>query len=787
MKVFEPKLFTVMKSYSKKQLVSDLVAGLIVAIIALPLSIALAIASGVSPERGLYTAIVAGFVIAFLGGSRVNISGPTAAFATIVAGIVAQHGVTGLALATVMAGIILIIFGICRVGSLIKYIPDSITTGFTSGIAVTIIIGQLKDFLGLTFPEGTHAVETTEKLAAVVKNIGTVNPWALGVGLFGLAILILWPRVSKKIPPSLIAVLAGTAVVLIFKIGANTIGDLYTIEASFPPFALPKISGELILELLPNAFTIAILAAIESLLSCVVSDEMIGDRHNSNTELIAQGAGNIASALFGGIPATGAIARTAANVKNGGRSPVSGMVHSVVLLAVLLVLMPYAAYIPMPIIAAILFIVAYNMSEWRHFVKLVRTETPAEVIVLIATFALTVVFDLVVAIAVGLGIHFAVIIVEKLIKKRRRAKAPDKETAKEEALLAYSSIGKAESAVSYGNGHINDTFLVTTDKGRYILQRINHHVFKAPDEVMNNITGVTAHIARKALEAGKDARRATLTVIPTDKGDSFFRDSGGGYWRVYTYIEGTVVRDAVESIEDFAICGRAFGEFQRQLADYPAHTLAETIKEFHNTPERFENMQKAIERNLAGRRDTAKAEIDFALSREDTAMLLYRAYGNGEIPLRVTHNDTKLNNVLFDAETGEAVAIVDLDTVMPGFSVTDFGDSIRFGANTAAEDETDLSLVSLDLALFRAYAEGFIEGCGGRLTEQELDLLPEGAMVMTYECGMRFLTDYLDGDLYFKVHRDGHNLDRCRTQFALLRDMEAKLPEMRQIINELKK
>lgn len=428
MKTFQPKLITALKSYSKKQLVSDLVAGLIVAIIALPLSIALAIASGVSPEKGLYTAIVAGFVIACLGGSRVNISGPTAAFATIVAGIVASYGVGGLALATLMAGIILILMGVLRLGSLIKYIPPTITTGFTSGIALTIVIGQLKDFFGLTFPEGTHAVETVEKLHAVAVSLTTLNPWALLVGGVGLAILILWPKVSRRIPGSLIAVLVGTLAVKLFNIPVNTIGDLYEISASLPPFTLPAFSTELMIELIPNAFTIAILAAIESLLSCVVSDEMIGDRHNSNTELIAQGAGNICSSLFGGIPATGAIARTAANVKNGGRSPVSGIVHAVVLLLVLVVLMPLAAWIPMPIIAAILFMVAYNMSEWRHFVKICKTAPAGDILVLVLTFVLTVAFDLVVAIAVGLVV--AVVLFMKRIADVTHVREWDKEAEK---------------------------------------------------------------------------------------------------------------------------------------------------------------------------------------------------------------------------------------------------------------------------------------------------------------------------------------------------------------------
>ncbi len=402
MNIFRPKLFFDMKGYGAKQLFSDLVAGLIVAIIALPLSIALAIASGVSPEKGIYTAIVAGLVISVLGGSRVNISGPTAAFATIVAGIVVRNGVQGLVLATVMAGIILILMGLLRFGSLIKYIPATITTGFTSGIAVTIVIGQIKDFLGLSFAPGTHAVESIEKIEAIGASIGTFNPWALLVGALGLAILIVWPKISKKIPGSLIAVLVGILVVKLSGMSVNTIGDLYQINSSLPPFALSAFDTGMVVELLPDAFTIAILAGIESLLSCVVSDGMIDDRHNSNTELIAQGLGNICSALFGGIPATGAIARTAANVKNGGRSPISGIVHALVLLLVLVVLMPYAAWIPMPIIAAILFIVAYNMCEWRQFVKICKTAPLSDIVILVVTFVLTVVFDLVVAIAVGM-------------------------------------------------------------------------------------------------------------------------------------------------------------------------------------------------------------------------------------------------------------------------------------------------------------------------------------------------------------------------------------------------
>ena len=402
MNIFQPKLFSSLKSYSKKQLVNDLVAGVIVAIIALPLSIALAIASGVSPEKGIYTAIVAGFVIAFLGGSNVNISGPTAAFATIVAGIVAQFGTSGLVIATLMAGLILILMGVFRFGSLIKYIPHTITTGFTSGIALTIVIGQIKDFLGLTFPEGMPTVETAEKVEAIAHSITTINWQALLMGVIALAILIIWPKISKKIPGSLIAVVVGVVVVKVFDMDVNTVGDLYTISRDLPKFALPEFSFATVKQLIPSAFTIAILAGIESLLSCVVSDGMIKDKHNSNTELIAQGVGNICSGLFGGIPATGAIARTAANVKNGGRTPVAGIVHAAVLLLVLVVLMPYAAWIPMPVIAAILFMVAYNMCEWRQFVKICKTAPKSDIIALVVTFVLTVVFDLVVAIAVGM-------------------------------------------------------------------------------------------------------------------------------------------------------------------------------------------------------------------------------------------------------------------------------------------------------------------------------------------------------------------------------------------------
>ena len=398
----KPMLLTALKSYDKSQFVKDVTAGIIVAIIALPLSIALALASGVGPEAGIFTAIVAGFVISALGGSSVQIAGPTAAFATIVAGIVARDGMDGLVIATVLAGVFLILMGICRFGSLIKFIPYTITTGFTSGIAVTIVIGQLKDFFGVTYPEGVRPIETMEKLAAFLENIGTVNPAALIVGAVSLAILIISPYIFKKIPGSLIAVIVGIFMVKFLPLKVSTIGNLYTISNALPSFHLPTVNFEIVQAAIPNAFTIAILAAIESLLSCVVADGMINGKHRSDMELVAQGAGNIASALFGGIPATGAIARTAANIKNGGRTPVAGMVHSITLVIVLVVLMPYAGMIPMPTIAAILFIVAYNMCQWRTFLQLVKTAPKSDILVLVVTFVLTVLFDLVVAIEIGM-------------------------------------------------------------------------------------------------------------------------------------------------------------------------------------------------------------------------------------------------------------------------------------------------------------------------------------------------------------------------------------------------
>ena len=402
MNQLKPMLLTSLKNYNRSQFVKDVTAGIIVAIIALPLSIALALASGVGPEAGIFTAIVAGFVISALGGSSVQIAGPTAAFATIVAGIVAKNGMDGLIIATILAGVFLILMGLCHFGSLIKFIPYTITTGFTSGIAVTIVIGQLKDFFGISYPDGVKPIETTEKLKAFFENFSTFSLDALIVGGVSLAILILAPYVLKKVPGSLPAVIVGILMVKFLPLKVATIGNLYTISNSLPTLHIPSMNLSMIGDALPNAFTIAVLAAIESLLSCVVADGMINGKHRSDMELVAQGAGNIASALFGGIPATGAIARTAANIKNGGRTPIAGIVHSITLVVVLVVLMPFAGMIPMPTLAAILFVVAYNMCQWRTFVHLIRTAPKSDIIVLLTTFILTVVFDLVVAIEIGM-------------------------------------------------------------------------------------------------------------------------------------------------------------------------------------------------------------------------------------------------------------------------------------------------------------------------------------------------------------------------------------------------
>lgn len=417
MNELRPKLFDVMKSYTKKQLIKDIISGIIVAIIALPLSIALAIASGVGPEQGLYTAIIAGFFISFFGGSRVQIGGPTAAFVVIIYGIVASYGTDGLIVATILAGIILVIMGICRFGSLIKYIPYTITTGFTCGIAVTLFIGQLKDFFGMDI--ASVPSEFLDKVIVYAKNISTINLTATVIGLLAVAIMLLWTKVTDKIPGSLVAIVVTTAIAYFAKLPVNTIGSVYgKLNSAFPSFHVPSITMNLIQQMISPAFTIAVLAAIESLLSAVVSDGMIGDTHKSNAELIGQGLGNIFSGFFGGIPATGAIARTAANVRNGGRTPIAGIAHCITLTIILLVLMPLAALIPMTTLAAVLLVVAANMADWSSFFRLCKNAPKSDIIVLVATFFLTVFFDLVVAIEIG-------VVLAALLFMKRMAETAD--------------------------------------------------------------------------------------------------------------------------------------------------------------------------------------------------------------------------------------------------------------------------------------------------------------------------------------------------------------------------
>ncbi|MFS8083835.1 MAG: SulP family inorganic anion transporter, partial [Ginsengibacter sp.] len=398
--MFKPKLFDTLKNYSGKQFSNDVLAGIIVGIVALPLAIAFAIASGVTPEKGLITAVIAGFIISAMGGSRVQIGGPTGAFIVIVYGIVQMYGVSGLIVATFMAGIMLIIMGFARLGTVIKFIPHPLIIGFTTGIAVIIFSSQVKDFLGLKM----HVVpaDFLEKWSAYFKNMQGVNIYAILIAVATIAIILLWPKVSKKIPGSLIAILITTIVVQLFHLPVETIGSRFgIISSSFPKPEIPLVDFATIKHLIQPAFTIAILCAIESLLSAVVADGMIGGNHRSNMELIAQGTANIFSSIFGGIPATGAIARTATNVKNGGRTPIAGIVHALVLLIILLIAGKWASYIPIANLAGILVIVAYNMSEWRNFKSILKGPR-GDVAVLLITFFLTVLIDLTVAIEVGI-------------------------------------------------------------------------------------------------------------------------------------------------------------------------------------------------------------------------------------------------------------------------------------------------------------------------------------------------------------------------------------------------
>ena len=355
----------------------------------------------------------------------------------------------------------------------------------------------------------------------------------------------------------------------------------------------------------------------------------------------------------------------------------------------------------------------------------------------------------------------------------------------ENIVAAFEVEGKVAEYVPFGNGHINDTRLVTMDNGvQYVLQRINKNVFKRPDLLMENYVGVTKFIRKKIEEMGGDPLREVLNAIYTKDGKPYTIDEEGQYWRLLVYVTDSIGYDKVERPEQFYDSAVSFGDFQYMLRDYPAETLHETIVNFHNTPDRYRQLMEAIENNAAGRLAEVSAEVEFAKARREFAATLENAHKEGRLPLRVTHNDTKLNNILFDINTGKTLCVVDLDTIMPGYSVNDFGDSIRFGATTALEDETDLSKVNFDISLYELYVKGFIEGAKGGLTEGELEMLPIGAIMMTFECGMRFLADYLNGDTYFRVHRPSHNLDRCRNQFKLVADMEARLDEMRAIVKK---
>ncbi len=401
---FTPKLVSAIRNYNKQTFMADLMAGLIVGIVALPLAIAFGIASGVSPEKGIITAIVAGFAISALGGSKVQIGGPTGAFIVIVAGIINQYGMQGLTIATLMAGVFLIGFGLLHLGTIIKYIPYPIIVGFTSGIAVTIFTTQVKDLLGMQMD--TVPSDFIEKWIAYFQNLTHIDPWSAGVGLVSVAIIASAPKFSKRIPGSLIAIIVMTVVVLLLKQYAGvtsieTIGDRFSISSHLPDAVVPELSWETIKGLVAPALTIAILGAIESLLSATVADGVIGDHHNSNTELIGQGVANIVSPIFGGIPATGAIARTMTNINNGGRTPIAGIVHAVVLLLIFLFLMPLAQYIPMACLAGVLVVVSYGMSGWRSFTALMRNPK-SDITVLLLTFFLTIIFDLTVAIEVGI-------------------------------------------------------------------------------------------------------------------------------------------------------------------------------------------------------------------------------------------------------------------------------------------------------------------------------------------------------------------------------------------------
>ena len=447
MKAFniQTKLFSCLKTYDKKTFMSDLMAGIIVGIVALPLAIAFGIASGVTPEKGIITAIVAGLVISLFGGSKVQIGGPTGAFIIIIYGIIQKYGFEGLTIATLMAGFFLVLFGLLRLGTIIKYIPYPIVVGFTSGIAVTIFTTQIKDLFGLTLP--SNPSDFIEKWGVYLQNFNTIDPWCALIGVASVVVIAVTPRFSKKIPGSLIAIILMTIVALLLKnfagvLSIETIGDRFSISNELPAAQVPDMNWETIKSLVSPAITIAILGAIESLLSATVADGVIGDHHDSNTELVAQGLANIASPLFGGIPATGAIARTMTNINNGGKTPVAGIIHAVVLLLIFLFLMPLAKYIPMACLAGVLVVVSYGMCGWRSFLELMKNPK-SDVTVLLITFFLTIIFDLTIAIEVGL-------IIACLLFMKRMSETTDVKAITEEIDLnqdAEFSIGNLDHLI----------------------------------------------------------------------------------------------------------------------------------------------------------------------------------------------------------------------------------------------------------------------------------------------------------------------------------------------------
>lgn len=507
--MLKPKLFTTLKDYNKQQFVSDLTAGVIVGIVALPLAIAFGIASGVTPEKGIITAILAGFIVSAFGGSRVQIGGPTGAFIVIVYGIIQQYGMTGLMIATIMAGIILVIMGFARFGSIIKFIPYPVVVGFTSGIALLIFSTQVKDFFGLAIKSVPS--EFHEKWVVYASGISSTNYYALGIALLSLIVMIYWPKVTHRIPGSLIAIIVSTLLVYFFKLPVETIGSKFgEIPSNIPEPHFYQINLSVIKNLIAPATTIAILAAIESLLSAVVADGMIGGKHRSNMELIAQGLANIASPIFGGIPATGAIARTATNIKNGGRTPVAGIVHSITLLLIMLFFGKLAKLIPMATLAAILVVVAYNMSEWRSFKSLLKSPR-SDVVVLLTTFLLTVIFDL--TIAIQIGMILAVILFMRRMAMVTNVGVITRELADEEESYDPNSINKREVPKSVEVFEVNGPFFF----GAASTFKDAMHVIEEPPKVriirMRNVPAIDATGLHTLEEFYKDSKKQGTTIV----------------------------------------------------------------------------------------------------------------------------------------------------------------------------------------------------------------------------------------------------------------------------------